>query len=188
MKKIHVIIMAIAVIGTVSCQNAAENERNQSDTPTEQAEESVEIEITSIKTSGATYSIDDFEVGDKVCGLTLKSLNKPENEACEFLFEGEIEIEGVVYENPMDYVAEFDFEKDYLTVQMNGMDFQLFRCIEISNGQDLQNALNTEELKMYRSGSVVPLKITLKNPSYIIRDADKGRLSFGKAEFVSREE
>lgn len=187
--KCKLIILGIGLSAFVACQNAdqkADEAEATTDQQVENQEES-DVQITEpeqIESEVKVFQAADIQVGDEICNMVVSSVNYQDSELFEIAFEGDVTLHGTVYENPMEYVMEFTTEDAVAQIAIDGENYSLFKYLVLSNEHLIKDSFSEDENTIYASGSPVERHITVKNPTYTISFAEKGRQRFGNAEVV----
>lgn len=190
MKKQLVFLLIIALSGSYACQNADEKQTNESDVTTEQqveSQEEAEVKMSEpeqIESKQTVFQAENIKVGDEICNMKVSSVNHQEGELFEIGFEGDITLQGTIYENPMEYTMEFTSESEMAKITLEGENYSLFKYLILSNEHLVTDSFSEEENSIYASGSPVERHITVKNPTYNIYFSDKGRQEYGYAELM----
>jgi hypothetical protein len=190
MKKQAVFLLLFALLGFFACQNADEKQTAEPETTTDQQVESqaeADVQMTEPEQSESektVFQAEDIEIGDEICNMKVSSVNYQEGELFEISFNGDVTLQGTVYENPMEYAMEFTNESEVAQIAIEGETYSLFKYLILSKEHLVTDSFSEEENTIYASGSPVARDITVKNPTYTISFAEKGRQRFGEAELV----
>ena len=204
MKKQLVFLLIFAMSGFFACQNADEkqtadsepnidqteqSEQNQSidSENLQQSDESVKLENKQALNTKKTIPAENIQAGDEICGMKVKSIEFVAGGLFEIQFEGEIDLQGHIYDNQHDSCMEFDTENPMTYVEIDRSEHALLKYLIISNEASVKSEMTENEMNTYNEGLPVAFNLRVKNPSYHIYFSDKGRQEVGKANFVRRD-
>jgi hypothetical protein len=133
------------------------------------------------------FNITDIKKGDKIYGLTVKSIDYQKGDYFSIQYDGEFSVSGNVQYN--DFEDSYDIyleEKDYPNVKIKaeGNDFVLFTSLYIKNFDKFKNALTQQQKDQLNSGG---LNITISVNNLVAGDffeGGKGRIGSGAVDFV----
>ena len=192
MKKLHFILVVMLVAGFVSCQNTEQKpgEKKESRTESQQAditdavEENQPEEMAKPISSKNLYHSGEISEGDLILGLTVTSVDVKAESYFKISFEGDIIMKGHVQENPMEYTTDFYPEESPVSIDVDGVEYDLFEALQITNADALKSTFTNDEKTLLNDGLLVPVELKLRNPSCVLNFGNKGRLGFGEAEAI----
>jgi hypothetical protein len=202
MKKHLVFLLIIALSGFFACQNADKQQTADSETNPDQIEqpeqdgqtgsedlqqsdEPVKLENKQALNAKKVIPAESIQTGDEICGLTVKSIEFVSGGMFEIELEGEIDLQGHIYDNQHDYCMEFSIENPSTYVEIDGSEYVLLEYLILSNEESVKSGLSEDELNTYKEGLPVKYDVRVKNPTYNIYFSDKGRQRFGNATYVN---
>lgn len=189
MRKTVYFLAILATAITVACNNGTQENTNttegtdstsvnqeetlETNSPTEEATPSSESQV---------LNLNDMTEGDAVGNLTVSKIEATD-EYAKVIFDGEMTFSANVYENPMEYIAEMEVKDCTTKIIINGTEQPLFSFMELTNAALMTEQFTDEQMANFKNASV-PVTITVRHPETYFNFGDKGRLAFGKAEFV----
>jgi len=144
MKRQIALLLIIALSGFVACQNVdekqtAETKSNAAKTEqVEQADQTDEKAVVSETTdepkilenkqalqTKKIIAAESVQTGDEICGLNVTSINFVPGGMFEVEFEGEMDLQGYIYDNQHDDCMEFSIENPTTYVKIDGSEYAL---------------------------------------------------------------
>jgi len=199
MKKYMLILFGIT-FALMACQNNSKDDQSK---VTEEKSSQVEISETNepdnstedenpdlleTKTLSAasyeTVKAEQISIGDKLAGMTVKSIDFVPGEKFEIAFEGKVDLIGHIYFNPHEYRMEFSSDNPVAYVEIDGSEHGLLEYLYLSNEEMVKSLFSDNQLQTYDEGLPVKFEIKVKNPTYTIYFSDKGRQAYGHAKAI----
>lgn len=146
------------------------------------------VTIKEDNNNNSVYNLTDIKKGDKIFGLTVKSIDYKKGDYFSIQYEGEFTVAGNVQYNDFEdsydiYLEEKDFPK--IKIKAEGNEYIMFKSLYIKNFDNFKNALSQQQKNDLNSGGLNGIIITVKNLSAGDFFVDgKGRIGSGAVDFV----